>query len=184
MPDGCRVTAQTPEGRLTRALLVGDVDFERQVNDFDGNEARLSGLFLATIASLTARRFGPSPDGRDVTRFVARSLTSKQDDGAYRRETEAAIWFLMGDLELSDVLSHDVIMDAALDVTQPLVRELGLSLDDIDALVVEMENHTQWVVEHQAEVPSPPDHGQPAGWDEWRRGLADALAKYRARHAG
>src|SRR3954453_14839036 len=115
---------QTVEGRLVRALLVGVSDFERQAHEFEGDEGRLAGLFLATVSALASRRFGRDPDGREVTRFVARSFVTGSKDAARMRGAEAGVWVLLGDLELSDVLSDDVIMDVALDVSPLLIAEL------------------------------------------------------------
>jgi hypothetical protein len=184
MPGEAPVAPRTVEGRLVRAFLVWAPDFERQAREFEGDEARLTGLLLAAVASLAARRFGPDPDGREVTRFVARSITTGKEDAARRREAEAVIWFLIGDLELSDVLSSDVIVDVALDVSQPLIAELDQTPADLDALITALEDRVAWVNDYMVQLPQPPDHGTLARWDEWRRRLGNTFAEHGIRHVG
>ncbi|MFD0585745.1 hypothetical protein [Dactylosporangium darangshiense] len=128
-------------------------------------------LLSGTLGKLAARRFVDDVDGREVTAFVARAA-ARHGSTVRRREAEALLAALLGEVELRDYLDDDDIAAVALPLGWLLVEELGLDAAGVDRIVAETVRQARKWWPHRHLLAPGPDGT--VDWVAVRRQIADA----------
>lgn len=133
--DGVPKGTVSESGRWLVAMLVSGLRQEELEAPDDG---RIRGDVVGAAFNLAARRrFAGPGDIRAISRYVAEALPrcDLPADGRLAREAEAIIRSTFGELELIEDLAPQATIDLGFSLLIDLVYTMGLSEEEIAALV-------------------------------------------------
>lgn len=123
---------------MTRALLTDDIDTFRRLNaGLDGDETRAFAALLAAAFHKAANdKFGKDYTAADVIEFVAEARTLYVGiETVSAEDAERVIRAVLGEEHLVENMSAYARGEARTAMLVALVRDAGLSPDEIDALL-------------------------------------------------
>ena len=138
---------------VMRALLTGDIETFRRLNaGLDGDETRaFATLFTATFYKAANDKFGKGHKAADVIEFVAEARAQYVGSEIVSADdAELVIREVLGEDGLTDDMSTHARGQAQTAMLVALVRDAGLSADEIDALLDVAAQRVRSFFERQA----------------------------------
>jgi hypothetical protein len=123
---------------MTKALVTDDIDTFRRLNaELDSNEtSAFVTLFTAAFYKAANDKFGKSHTASDIIEFVAEARAQHVGSEIVSAEdAELVIREVLGEDGLTDGMSTHVRGEAQTAMLVALVRDAGLSAEEIDALL-------------------------------------------------